>query len=460
MTSTRKNISGKRVGVLGGKRSGVAVAALMKRQGAEVFVSDSESLSDETKNTLGETEIRFEDRGHTDAVLDQADFLVLSPGVPSTASIVQDAVNRQIPVYSEIEAASWYCAAPVVAITGSNGKTTTTSLAAHTFNLSGRRTFAGGNIGVPFSSFCEEADSSAIVVLEVSSFQLDHIDTFRPVTSVLLNITPDHLNRYENNFNKYAAAKLRIMENQGSGDFVVYNIEDTETRTRVENATNIGAVRPFAFGLQPHNEEGGFVKDNCIVIRINSREESLMHVSDTALRGRHNLYNTLAAAVTARVLDVRNEIIRDSIRTFEGVPHRLEFVADIDGVQYYNDSKATNVNAGWYALESFSEPIILIAGGRDKGNDYSEIADLVRDKVKILIAIGEGAPKLIDELGDLVETVTHVEEMEDAVRFARVMAEPGEVVLLSPACASFDMFDNYEQRGEVYKNLVNGMRTT
>lgn len=446
--------------VLGGQRSGLAVASLLVRQGADVFVSDSASLPESSREILHAQEIEYEEGGHSMELLDEVEFVVVSPGVPSTIDIVQNAVVREIPVFSEIEVASWYCAAPVVAITGSNGKTTTTSLAAHIFNLSGRKTYTGGNIGIPFSSFCDSVESDAIVVLEVSSFQLDHIDRFKPAGSVLLNITPDHLNRYGNDFERYAASKLRILENQDEADVLIYNRDDEATRSRVLNASAMKTVPSFSFGMEPDADDGGYVIDNNIVIRLNSNEEPLMHVSETTLRGRHNLYNTLAAAVTARVLGVRNEIIRDSIRSFEGVPHRLEHVAEIDGVKYFNDSKATNVNAVWYALESFHEPIVLIAGGRDKGNDYSEIADLVTDKVKILIAIGEGAPKLIEELGHLVETVTHVEDMEDAVRFARVMSVPGDVVLLSPACASFDMYENYEQRGEVYKDLVNGLRTT
>lgn len=446
--------------MLGGQRSGLAVASLLKRNGAAVFLSDRAPLTEASRETLRTNLIGYEEGGHSANLLDDTDFVVVSPGVPSTASVVQNAMAHGIPVYSEIEVASWYCAAPVVAITGSNGKTTTTSLAAHIFNLSGRKTYAGGNIGIPFSSFCDTVEPDAIVVLEVSSFQLDHIDSFKPAGSVLLNITPDHLDRYDDNFEKYAASKLRIMENQDETDVIIYNRDDQATTTRVVSSKMSGLVPTYTFGLEPNGSAGGHIENDRIVFRLNSNEEVLMHVSETTLRGRHNLYNTLAAAVTARVLGVRNEIIRDSIRSFEGVPHRLEPVAEIDGVKYFNDSKATNVNAVWYALESFHEPIVLIAGGRDKGNDYSEIADLVKDKVKILIALGEGAPKLIDALGDMVETVTHVEDMEDAVRFAKVMSDPGDVVLLSPACASFDMYDNYEQRGNIFKDLVNGLRTT
>ena len=450
----RQDVAGKSITVVGAQRSGLAAAKLLAESGADVFVTEQAYIAPEDKSVLASMGVATEEGGHTDKASIGKDFLVLSPGVPSRASIVQDAMKRQIPVYSEIEVASWFCAAPMVTITGSNGKTTTTSLAAHTFKLSGRRTFSGGNIGVPFSSFCRDATADSIVVLEVSSFQLDHIDSLKPHVSILLNITPDHLDRYEDDFNLYAESKLRIIENQSSGDFSVYNVDDEVVRQRVEDAPNFSTISPLAIGLADHGREGAFVRDDTMFVRLSNREEKLMQVKESALRGRHNLYNTLAAAVAARVMDVRSEIVRESIRTFEGVPHRLEEVADIGGVKYINDSKATNVNALWYALESFNDPIILIAGGRDKGNDYSEVRDLVASKVKVLIGLGEAGPAIVDELGGLVDKASLVEDMDDAVRFARVMSEPGDVVLLSPACASFDMFDNYEHRGDIFKELV------
>ncbi|NND70917.1 MAG: UDP-N-acetylmuramoyl-L-alanine--D-glutamate ligase [Rhodothermales bacterium] len=455
MISPSHPVSGRRVTVVGGQRSGTAVSALLTRRGASVFLTDSGPLNNNAREDLKTNGVEFEEMGHTPKATREADFLVVSPGVPTQATIVQDAMRQQIPVYSEVEVASWFCAAPMVTITGSNGKTTTTSLAAHTFTLSGRETFSGGNIGIPFSTFCEKAGADSIVVLEVSSFQLDHIDTMRPRVSVLLNITPDHLDRYDHTFEKYAASKMRIVQNQSRGDMVVYNIDDAEVNLRITAVENFNRFEPLAIGLDDHGLNGAYVKDATICIRLNNVEEELMQVKESALRGQHNLYNTLAAAVAARVMDVRSEVIRESIRSFEGVAHRLEFVVERDGVKYINDSKATNVNAMWYALESFHEPIILIAGGRDKGNDYSSVIKLVEDKVKVLIALGEGGPRIVDELGHLVETVSLVEGMDDAIRFARIMAVPGDVVLLSPACASFDMFDNYEHRGDTFKELVN-----
>ncbi len=450
---TPAQIQGKAVTVVGGGRSGLAVARLLARAGAVVFLTEKGPPTTYLEAALTAVGAAFEFGGHTPRALD-ADFFVVSPGVPSTVNLVRQAVRSGIPVFAEIEVASWFCRAPIVAITGSNGKTTTTSLLHHIFTQAGRPTIVAGNIGYPFSDYVTEAPEDGVVVLEVSSFQLDHIDTFRPRVSVLLNITPDHLDRYDYDFSAYARSKFRIFENQRDEDVLVYNADDPLVRDYVELERRKRTFRTRAFSLNPENEAGAFVRDGALILRINQNEETLMQADKLALPGRHNLYNSLAAAVAARVMEVRNDVIRESLASFEGVPHRLEFVREVDGVRYVNDSKATNVNSVWYALESFEEPLLLIIGGRDKGNDYTALKPLVRRKVRVLIALGESADKVMDELGPEAGECLKAQSMEDALRYARLFARSGEVVLLSPACASFDMFENYEDRGDTFKRLV------
>ena len=443
----------KRIAVLGAARSGVAASKLLKKTGAQVFLSEHENISPGNARRLEEAEIAYEDGGHSQRVL-EADYIVVSPGVPSTIPVLQEAAGANIPVYSEVEAASWYCDAPIVAITGSNGKTTTTSLAGYIFERSGRKTFTAGNIGNAFSDIALEATPEDVVVLEVSSFQLDHVDTFRPRVSILLNITPDHLDRYDHRFENYAASKFRIFERQEAGDTLIYNIDDPVVRAGIENAESLHHVKTLGISQQQELRDGAFLRESDIVIRLNHEEEILMRKEDLALQGPHNVYNSLAAAMAARVMEIPSMTVRESLSSFEGVPHRLEFVREIDGVRYINDSKATNVNAVWYALESFSDKIILIAGGRDKGNDYSSLRALVKQKVRMLIALGESAEKVETELGPYAGQHMAVSSMEKAVQAAHLLAHSGEVVLMSPACASFDMFENYEHRGDVFRELV------
>ena len=450
------DIKGKKVTVIGGARSGLAVARLLASEGAEVFLTEKGAASDGLEAALDEAGVAYEFGGHTRRAL-EADFFAISPGVPSTVNIVQQAGKLGLKVYSEIEVASWFCNAPMVAITGSNGKTTTTSLAGHIFRQAGRKTIVAGNIGYPFADYVRDCSPEAVVVLEVSSFQLDHIDTFRPRVSVLLNITPDHLDRYDYDFNKYAQSKFRVFENQQDDDVLVYNHDDKLVRDYVTYVTGRRTLRALGISQQEEVAEGGFLRDDALVLRINQQEELLMQADKLTLRGRHNLYNSLAAAVAARVMEVRSDVVRESLTSFEGVPHRLELVDEVDGVRYVNDSKATNVNAVWYALESFNERVVLIAGGRDKGNDYASLKPLVRRKVRAVIALGESADKVMRELGSIAEQQVKAESMEDAIRIAHLLAEPGDVVLLSPACASFDMFENYEDRGDTFKRLVRSL---
>ncbi len=448
----------KQVTVVGGARSGRAVARLLSTAGADVFLTEQGPPTEGLAATLDEAGVDYEFGGHTSRAVD-SDFFVLSPGVPTQSNIVQQAQRAGLNIYSEIEAASWFCEAPIVAITGTNGKTTTTSLTGHVFQQAladapNRDVIVAGNIGYPFSDYVLDTTPEDVVVLEVSSFQLDHVDTFHPRVSILLNITPDHLDRYNNDFNAYAQAKFNILRNQGAGDVVVYNYDDELVRAYVEQATEDPALRALGLSVTDTPPRGAYVQNDCIRLRTDDSPESLMQRDEVALRGRHNLYNSLAAAVSARVMEVENDTIRESLAGFEGVPHRLEEVREIDGVLYVNDSKATNVNAVWYALESFERPVVLIAGGRDKGNDYTDLKPLVRSGVRAVVAMGESADTVYDELGAEAEARDKAGSMEEALDRAQHFAQPGDAVVLSPACSSFDMYENYEERGDLFRRLV------
>jgi UDP-N-acetylmuramoylalanine--D-glutamate ligase len=459
------DVRDQRVTVIGAARSGLAAARLLAAHGAAVFLTEHGEIAPDTRAALDDAGIAYEAGGHTDRALD-ADFVVVSPGVPDQTDIVQSVMERGMGLYSEIEVASWFCDAPIVAITGSNGKTTTTSLVAHVFRTAHRPLVLAGNIGSAFADHVADCEDDATVVLEVSSFQLDHIDAFRPTVAILLNVTPDHLDRYDHDFEKYAQSKFRIFENQQPGDVLVYNHDDALVREHAERDAAPDVVR-YPFSVERELERGAFVRDGSIVLRLNPpatgdptlppMEEVLMPTSHLALRGRHNLYNSLAAAISARAMEISSDVVRESLASFEGVPHRLETVREVAGVKYVNDSKATNVNAVWYALESFDAPVVLIAGGRDKGNDYSPIMDLVSERCRGVIGLGESGDKVLRELGDLAKAAARAHTMEEAIQFARLMAEPGDVVLLSPACASFDMYANYEARGDEFKQLVNNL---
>lgn len=448
-------VQGKFVSILGAARSGMAAAELLSRHGAQVLVSEYGTISGEKKNELSGWGVSWEEGGHTARVV-ESDFVVVSPGVPSLSAPVVSAKENGRPVYSEIELASWFCKAPIVAITGSNGKTTTTELIGHIFRKSNRTTWVCGNVGTPFSGICDQCEASDVVVLEVSSFQLDHIQQFRPSVSILLNITPDHLDRYQYQFEKYAESKMRICENQTSSDTIIFNVDDKYLNDRLSNASKNGPDQ-YSISINGPVVKGGYFDRNTLFLSVDQQEEKLMYVDELALRGRHNVYNSLAAAVAARVMEVRSDVVRESLRTFAGVPHRLEYVREVEGIRYVNDSKATNVNAVWFALESFSEPVVLIAGGRDKGNDYASLKPLVTSRVRALITIGEAAEKMDQELGPCVEDSVIAESLEDAVRLAHLLAKPGDVVLLSPACASFDMFDSYEHRGDLFRQAVSNL---
>lgn len=452
-----KKVKHTHITVIGAARSGVAVASLLKRKGARVFVTDNSSISDTVKARLTELEIPFEEKGHTKKARD-ADFVVLSPGVPTKAPLVQEYLALGKEVFSEIEVASWFNKSPIVAVTGSNGKTTVTNWLDHTWKKAKRDHITAGNIGYAFSEATDQTSKNKEALLEVSSFQLDHIESFRPHLSLLLNITPDHLDRYDHDFSKYAAAKFRVTENQTAEDWFIYNFDDQTINRHVESLKKkADAPQLLAFSNQQELGEvdGAFVRNQNIILKFNKKEEVLMPISEVGLSGKHNLNNGLATALAARASEIKNDVIRESLRTFEGVEHRLELVRIIDGVKYINDSKATNINAVWYALDSFNVPVTLILGGRDKGNDYTELEDQIREKVHTIIAIGEARPLIEEQLKSVVPNFETVATMNEAVRTAKKVAKRGEVVLLSPACASFDMYENYEHRGDEFKKSVN-----
>jgi UDP-N-acetylmuramoylalanine--D-glutamate ligase len=429
------------------------VAILLREQRAEVFLSElapSEKMPG-AREKLEAHEIPCEFGKHTSRVFD-ADVIVLSPGVPSDAAVVREALARSRVVVSELEVASWFLKGPLVAITGTNGKTTVTTLIGRLFADAGVDAAVAGNIGTAFSEVVGDMPSGGTAVVEVSSFQLDHIQEFRPTVAVLLNITPDHLDRYDNSFEKYAASKCRIFDNQGSGDVLIYNDDDEVTRTRVLEQAGAG-IRLLPFGRERRLTEGAYIEDGRVVTSMKGRTTEILPAENVAIPGYHNLLNAMAATLVGQVSGISETSIRSTLETFQGVEHRLESVRRVNGVRYVNDSKATNVASVWYALQSYSTPIILLLGGRDKGNDYTRLEGLVRDRCRAIVAIGESSEK-VRESFDRIVPVHMAQTMEDAVKTSARYAHPGDTVLLSPACASFDWFDDYEHRGRVFKSLV------
>jgi len=452
----RAELQKTRFSILGAARSGLAVAALLKERGASVFVSDK-APADKMQQAAAELErqgIPYELGSNTGRVLD-ADVLVISPGVPSSAPMVREAIARGLRVVSELEVASWFCAAPIVAVTGTNGKTTTTTLIGEIFVDAGRPAVVAGNIGTAFSQEVEKTGPDSVAILEVSSFQLDHIASFRPRVAIILNITPDHLDRYEHSFEKYIASKCRVFENQRDGDILVYNWDDDVTRREVERLANPGITR-LPFSIVRPLEAGAWVEGGNLMTTVYGTRSRVLPVMQIGVRGSHNRYNAMAATLAAQAMGVPAGTIASTLMSFQGVEHRLEFVRELDGVKYVNDSKGTNVDSVWYALQSFDAPIVIMLGGRDKGNDYSRLRDLMRKHARAVVAIGESADKVVQAFGSEF-TVRKAASMEEAVLAGQELAQPGDVVLLSPACASFDWFENYEHRGRVFKELVKNL---
>ena len=458
------DIRGKKVSVIGAGKSGVAVAKLLKREGAEVLLSELGRIGEKEVLCLKEMQILFEERGHSENVYD-VDFCVISPGIPPSAPIVKTMQARGIPLYSEIEIASRFCKARIVGITGTDGKTTTATLIHCICEEDGRqqgyRSYSVGNIGVPFSSMVSEMSASDVAVVELSSYQLERCFTFRPDVAVITNITPDHLDRYEHDMQRYADAKYRIYMNQSGSDTLVFNSDDPLLRAHFSGAADRFPFRILPFGMEPAPERGVdsrlvLLDGEAIVVRQVSGEERFMVTSDflkNSFRGRHNISNVLAAVAAARALGIGNEAVRSALREFKGVEHRQEYVMTLNGADWVNDSKATNINAMRQAIEAVPSTAVLIAGGRDKGNDYASIAELVRSKVSLLIAIGESKAKIASFFDGLV-ALKVAASLDEAVSFASEAALPGQTVLFSPGCASFDMFKNFEERGQRFKQCV------
>ncbi len=449
-----KDLHGKRISILGAVRSGIGAAKLAKKIGAVPFVSDiaeKEKLKD-VLSVLTSENIEFETGGHSSKVF-EADLIVTSPGVPSDAEVLLKAHEKGLEVISELEFAAWFCKGKIIAITGTNGKTTTTTLCAHVLNSAGKKCYLAGNIGRAFSEVTLDVNEDEFVALEVSSFQLDYVKEFKPEISVILNITPDHLNRYDNNFNKYVESKMNIFKNQSYDDFLIYNLDD-EVVSRIVSSSR---TKLIPFSLNKKVDTGVYKKNGEIIYSEDGKETSVCKVDDLSLKGEHNLMNSMAVIAAAKLNGISVDSIRKSLGNFPGVEHRLELVRVIDGVQYVNDSKATNIDSVWYALRSFDSDIYLILGGLDKGNDYNRIKELVKNKVKKIYAIGSSAGKIKEFFKNIVPVET-VDSLHEAVIKSKAEAEAGSIVLLSPACASFDMFKNFEHRGKVFKQAVSELR--
>lgn len=443
----------KRLVVLGAAESGIGAALLGNQQGWDVFVSDGGQIKEQYKTTLQNAGIAFEEGGHTVEKILNADCLVKSPGIGEKVDIMKKVRAAGIEVCSEIEFGYRYKGdSKIIAITGSNGKSTTTKLTYHLLKDAGYDAALVGNIGYSFARQIAEKPCTWYV-MEVSSFQLDDIHSFKPEVAVLLNITPDHLDRYDYNFENYVAAKFRIAENQDTEDYFIINKDDNVITNHLSTHPINSHPIFFTMSEQLQANEGGYISGTDMHIHFGG-EELNMSIHDLALKGRHNQYNSMAAGISARIAGIRKEKIRESFSSFEGLEHRLEFVATVRGVDFINDSKATNVNSVWFALESMTRPTVLILGGQDKGNDYNEIMELVEEKVKAIVCMGIDNAPIHSAFDGKVQTIVDTQSAMEAVQAAYSLAEKGDVVLLSPACASFDLFKNYEDRGAQFKDAV------
>lgn len=443
----------KRLVILGGGESGVGTAILGKKEGYDVFVSDFGKIKDNYRDVLNQYEIQWEDEQHTEDKILNADVVMKSPGIPEKAPIVKKLIEKGIPVISEIEFANDFTKAMTIGITGSNGKTTTTMLTYHLLKEGGLNVGLGGNIGKSFAWQVAEENYDSYV-LELSSFQLDGIINYKPHIAIITNISPDHLDRYDYKYENYIASKFRITMNQTEEDYLIYDADDEAIGNWLKNNKVKAQLIPFS--ISKTIEKGAFLNNNTMEININ-QEEFLMETANIALEGKHNMKNAMAATSVANILRIRKQTIRESLSNFQGVEHRLEKVLKIHNVQYINDSKATNVNATFFALDSMTTPTVWIVGGVDKGNDYAELMPLVHEKVKAIICLGVDNKKIIDAFGNVVDMMVEVDNMRDAVNTARHIAEKGDTVLLSPACASFDLFQNYEDRGNQFKREVRNL---
>ncbi len=442
-----------RVVVLGGAESGVGAAVLAKVKGFDVFLSDKGQIKKEYADTLRKWDIPFEEGQHTEDLILNADEVVKSPGIPGTVPMVQKIREKGIRVVSEIEFASRYDSAKKICITGSNGKTTTTSLIYHVLVQAGLNVGLGGNIGKSYA-YQVATEHFDYYVLEISSFQLDDIYDFRPDIAIITNITPDHLDRYDHKMENYVAAKFKITKNLTEEDCFIFDSDDAITVGHLNKIVLRCKMLPFS--QEKEVKQGAFLRDDKIILRMDEKETDIF-LQELALGGRHNIYNSMAAALAARAAGIENEVIRKSLATFQPIEHRLEPVLSIKDVLYINDSKATNVDSAWYALECQKRPVVWIVGGTDKGNDYSVLNDLVKEKVKGIVCLGVDNAKIHAAFGGMVAEMADALSAKEAVEKAAAMAAPGDVVLLSPCCASFDLFKNYEDRGEQFKAAVRNL---
>jgi len=440
-----------RLVVLGGGESGVGTAILGKKKGYDVFVSDFGKIKENYKEVLTINGIAWEDEKHTEELILNADVVMKSPGIPEKAPIVKKLIEKGIPVISEIEFAVQFTDATTIGITGSNGKTTTTLLTYHLLKEAGLNVGLAGNIGKSFAWQVAE-NKHDIYVLELSSFQLDGIINYKPHIAIITNISPDHLDRYNYDYNLYIGSKFRITKNQTEADYLIYDNEDEAIQNWLNNNKIKANKVPFSLITKPENQ-GAFLEDNNINSTIN-KELFTMPINELALEGKHNIKNAMAATAVAQLLNIRKQTIRESLTNFQGAEHRLEKVLKIQGVQYINDSKATNVNSVFYALDSMTTPTVWIVGGVDKGNDYDELMPLVREKVKAIVCLGVDNTKIINAFNNVVDVMVETTSMSEAVQLAQRLAEKGDSVLLSPACASFDLFENYEDRGQQFKQAI------
>lgn len=442
----------KKITILGAGESGVGTAVLALKKGYEVFVSDYGQIDEDYEAKLKDLQIPYEQGKHSDDIILSSDVVMKSPGIPDKAAIIKKIKENNIPIVSEIEFAYPYCEGKIIGITGSNGKTTTTNLVYHIFKSAGLNVGMAGNVGISFANMIA-TDPKDYYVVEISSFQLDDTKNFKCDVAILLNITPDHLDRYDYQMENYVQSKFKITQNQTANDVFIYCDDDPETKNYLTQYSNQIKAKTYPFSILHQVEKGGYISEQKIIINILDPIFSML-THEITIKGKHNQYNSLAAGLAARHEEIRDENLREAFQTFKSIPHRLESVLSLRGVEYINDSKATNVNSAWYALESMEKDVVWIAGGFDKGNDYEILKPIVKKKVKALICLGVDNLKLQTEFSGIIDVIISTDNMKDAVRSASSIAEKGEIILLSPCCASFDLFQNYEDRGDQFKQCV------
>ncbi|MBM77749.1 MAG: UDP-N-acetylmuramoyl-L-alanine--D-glutamate ligase [Crocinitomicaceae bacterium] len=439
---------------MGAGKSGFGAALLGKKEGYDVLVSDNKSIGKRNKEALDKIGVEWEENGHNKERISSCDLVVKSPGISDDLPLIKLLDNKNIPVISEIEFAGRYCKGTKICVTGSNGKTTTTLMIQHILSKAGLKVTAVGNVGYSYAQAVAE-NPKDYYVIELSSFQLDRMYEFKADVSLLLNITPDHLDRYDNDFNKYTQSKFRILQNLTQSDHFIYNRDDEVITKHLINTNSTCKKHPVS--ILKTLKKGAWVENDNIQININQQKQSIMSIHQLAQQGKHNMFNSMASGIAARVLDIRKEIIRESLSDFQNVEHRLEHVAKIHGIDFINDSKATNVNSTWYALESMQKPTIWIVGGVDKGNDYSMLEGLVKQKVLGIICLGTKNNKIIKSFKNIVDPIYEAKSASEAVRLSYRIAKKGYNVLLSPACASFDLFEDFEDRGHKFKKAVRSL---